>query len=394
MQGNVLGQSGSLSSGLNVYAQLSEPSKKDGVWIKTEETEPINSELEYEQLTSTPNNSSGTTVAIGNDIYLFGSYYSGGGVDTKCAYRYNTLTDTYTQLTEVPYRFNNRPAVAIGTDIYIFGSNENSGTYKYVYKYDTKKNTYTKRRDTPYDFNNISAVVVGTDVYIFGASNTFSGSTLNFFSAVYKYDTITNTYTKLADMPFRTTQIAIAIDTSIYIYGNEGNELQFCAYKYDTITDEYAQIEDTSNEISGSVKVVIDKNIYSFINSTSYKYNTEKNIYTRLTDIPNESDYIATVEIDKNIYLFGSTIVYKVIPVITPTLPEITKYKYDKVELAYNVKNINKNNKTIFIETKQKYKTLLNKVLSIYFSNAYISTDTELLEYPVYYGNGQEWIKI
>ena len=34
MQGNVLGQNGGYN-GLNIFAQLNEPNKKNGIWIKT-----------------------------------------------------------------------------------------------------------------------------------------------------------------------------------------------------------------------------------------------------------------------------------------------------------------------------------------------------------------------
>lgn len=71
IQGNILGQSGSSSSsGLNVYAQLAEPSKKDGIWIKTEGK--VLDELKYSKLADIPNNLSGIhAVVIETNVYLF-----------------------------------------------------------------------------------------------------------------------------------------------------------------------------------------------------------------------------------------------------------------------------------------------------------------------------------
>ena len=114
MQGNVLGQSGSSTSGLNVYAQLAEPSKKDGVWIKTEETK-FPDEIFYLQLENMPCDfTNGSAVTIGKNIYLFGGDYYG----TK-AYKYNTITNTYTELNEVPYYCKSAFLQAIGRNIYI-----------------------------------------------------------------------------------------------------------------------------------------------------------------------------------------------------------------------------------------------------------------------------------
>ena len=53
-----------------------------------------------------------------------------------------------------------------------------------------------------------------------------------------------------------------------------------------------------------------------------------------------------------------------------------------------------KDNKTIFIESQKTFKANLTKILKIYFSNAYIYDNNNIVEYPVYYGNGEEWINI
>ena len=57
---------------------------------------------------------------MGTDIYLFGS---GSSSYQKYAYKYNTLTNSYTKMTNIPYGFYQGSAVAMGTDIYLFGGN-------------------------------------------------------------------------------------------------------------------------------------------------------------------------------------------------------------------------------------------------------------------------------
>ena len=50
--------------------------------------------------------------------------------------------------------------------------------------------------------------------------------------------------------------------------------------------------------------------------------------------------------------------------------------------------------KTIVIETKRIVKIKLPETIQTEFSNAYIYEKNKKLEYPVYYGNGEEWINI
>ena len=56
----------------------------------------------------------------------------GGDSSTNNTYKYDTLTDTYTMLKNIPYRFANGSAVAIGTDIYTLGG-KNNITYNYKF---------------------------------------------------------------------------------------------------------------------------------------------------------------------------------------------------------------------------------------------------------------------
>ncbi|MDE5830492.1 MAG: hypothetical protein K2H53_02140, partial [Clostridia bacterium] len=73
-------------------------------------------------------------------------------------YKYDTLTDTYTQLTNIPYFFFDGSAVAIGTDIYLFGG-ENTSNYtnRYnAYKYDTAE---TFEEISKYEYSDIEILI-------------------------------------------------------------------------------------------------------------------------------------------------------------------------------------------------------------------------------------------
>ena len=75
---------------------------------------------------------SGSAIAMGTDIYLLGGFSSG-----TTAYKYDTLTDTYTQTVTIPYSFSGRCACSLSDSIYLFGGN-NYPTKVQVLKFTTK----------------------------------------------------------------------------------------------------------------------------------------------------------------------------------------------------------------------------------------------------------------
>lgn len=98
-----------------------------------------NAGYEYTQISSYPTALNRATT-IGTDIYLQSA--------TKLT-KYDTLTDTYTQLTDIPYVSGTKRITSVGTDIYLFGGNDKPTT---AYKYNTLTDTYTQLTNIPYSF--------------------------------------------------------------------------------------------------------------------------------------------------------------------------------------------------------------------------------------------------
>ena len=61
MQGNILEKANERSANLNIFTQVKEPTKKDGIWIKTKETKKINVIFYY-------------TNCINNNNYYYNNY--------------------------------------------------------------------------------------------------------------------------------------------------------------------------------------------------------------------------------------------------------------------------------------------------------------------------------
>ena len=117
------------SSEPNIFLQDTEPTKKQGIWLKMSDTTAEHYVSDKDIYTGTTWSAidettlipyrfyNGSAVAVGTDIYLLGGYES-----LKYTYKYNTLTDTYTQLANIPYNFSSSSAATVGTNIYLFGS--------------------------------------------------------------------------------------------------------------------------------------------------------------------------------------------------------------------------------------------------------------------------------
>ena len=220
----------------------------------------------------------------------------------------SNIIEAYQRNRPTPYMFFNGSAVAIGTDIYILGTqytdSESTHPYaEYNYKYDTITDTYTKNADIPYNFYNRSAVSIDNDIYLLGSGN----SDYNKYN--YKYDTTTNTYTKNKDIPYSFfSGSAVAIGTDIYLLGNNKYN-----YKYDTTTNTYTKNTDIPYSFNYGSAVSIGNNIYllgSYSGSYSkynYKYDTTTDTYSKMSDIPYNFIEGSAVSIGNNIYLLGST---------------------------------------------------------------------------------------
>ena len=380
MQGNVLGQSGS-NAGLNIFTQPNEPSGKNGIWIKTEtqyKYEKVqfieNMELvsgKYTKLKACPVRFD-FSVSVNTNIYLLN--------DDNKNYKYDILTGTYTKLKDIPADGGIRQIASVGTDIYLLG---NSSDY-YDYKYDTLTDTYTKLTVSPVYFDG-SATTVETDIYLLGGTSNRQSYKYN-----YKYDTMNNTYTKLTDIPYNFYKgSAIAVGTNIYLFGGaddfESNAYNY-TYKYNILTDAYEKLTDIPYEYCCGSIVAVETNIYllggsyapNLLATKGYKYNykfdTMNNTYTKLTDIPYNFYKGSATTVITDIYLFGGA-----------------NYGTN----AYVYRNTNTTNKSVVVEIQDCInKIILSKILEAYFSDAKIYDSNALQEYPLYYGNGEEWIEI
>ena len=276
-------------------------------------------------------------VAVGSDIYLFGSADC-----PEYAYRYDTNTNTYTKLKNIPYgEFRCGCTIYVNGNIYLLGSgsynftNKSYPYTKYHYRYNIASGTYKRMNDIPYDFFYGSAVAIGTDIYLLGSIYYDTTNKIRPYAKYnYKYDITTDTYTKATDIPYDFyLGSAVAIGTDIYLLGSSNNSYYKYNYKYDTTTNTYTQNSDIPYNFNCGSAVAIGTDIYllggnysSDYNKYNYKYDTTTDTYTKNADIPYIFYLGSAVNVDNNIYIFGG---YS-----SNTDPILAKYNY-KYDIPY-----------------------------------------------------------
>ena len=376
----------------NIFMQETEPETKEGIWVKAnkqvDKIESIENLITGEgewidTYSNLPHNiyQSSCAVSIENDIYIFGGY---GSENYKKAYKYNTLNNTYTQLTDIPYSFQTGCVATVGTDIYLFGGYNNFNT---AYKYDTITDTYTQLANIPYGYYGAGISAVGTDIYLFGTSYKIADK-----KKVYKYDTLTNTYTQLTNMSFISEYSSIkclSINTDIYIFFAGGNT-ENILYKYDTLAKIYTPLSNSPIPVyTASGICVNNSNIYLFSGGGSdtknlaYKYDTITDTYTQLANIPYGFLDGNVVSVLNKIYLLGGDSHMTMIQV------------YELPILSFDDKTI------ILIQGTGQYKTQLyenedidGRLLYSFDDVKYNTTEDGLDDtLPTYYGTGTEWVK-
>ena len=404
---------------LNVFTQLTEPTTKKGIWLQTDkemehfisdEIIANNESWLQNPVTTLPYDAYGCLASsVGDEIYLFGSTCSNstpyGG--NKLAYKYNISTNTWIKITDCPLYSFRGGCVTIGTDIYIFGLFEGepyseSNINNKVYKYDTLTDTYTQLANIPNRqyISSFNLVVVGTNIYMFGSGAGLAGKPAD------KYDTLTNTWTRLSDMPFSNSNskpvVGIDNDTIYFFYVYVDN--QTCVYKYTISTGLYSKVTSISEMlpstyygVSLDFRIKFGNNVYLLgcgdTSSNSqyglYKFNFITNTFTKLQNSPVSLNYATAVLVNTDIYILGgynnkrNVYVFHISP---------KEYEDNSVIIAQGrTYSVGYNVELLTTElAEEDYQPLYS------FADAWYYTENDglITNIPTYYGDGTQWINI
>lgn len=416
--GKMAGGGSSMSSNLSIFIQEGEPLSRDGIWFKTSKEIPYNSIIQkiitkpFKWTVSKnddknlPYSRDVGVASIGTDLYIFGGQTMYNEYK-NFARKLDVLTNTYTTLAGIPYSARGIMAMDYGTDIYLFGGlGTNSKYYDTIYKYDTINNNYTLIGNMPIPLYLGGIAKVGTNIYIIGGGTTGGGNS----NGLYKFDVLNNTFEKVAILNEAVSCCAVcSLDTNIYIFGGWTDTVTNHCWKFDTLTNTISAIADYPITILTGIantyrdKILVaggDTDANENYTDKTYLYDPKTDTYTEQAKLWTNAGlgrWCGSAKIGADIYAPGGSWNPKIgggggeLSTITRCVVEEEIYSYlgnDKC-LILPIHSQLENNEILIQNTNDlTFKILMLDCLYYDPENRFdMSTET-------YYGNGSEWIKI
>jgi len=416
---------GDSGGSLNIYTGTTAPLKKEGIWLEGNYpiTNVVNDpdvwvagSFNYTWATPYPVPSGSgyvtgaASAVLGDYIFVFGgqlfsnNFYS---VINNC-YKYNTLTNVWTEIATYPSNIANAAAISVGGYIYIIGGIIPSiGVTTNCYKYDPNANTYTPIASLP------SALTDHSVVYAYGEIFTFGGSSSRSVIEGYTtkaYNPATNTWRTISNISLGRRNPAVAeYNGKAYCFGGEGsNGSSTTAFYYDLLTlDGGTSITYLPNGRSLARATAIDGKIY--ITGGGGSENKNMIIYDIATNT-----YSSKINIDipdsnaVQYYYHVQEFVNGKLHLITGQTNSISN-RVVNVHLFYAFQGKSFPSGTLVLQRGDEltgtYQTELctpSKGISgvrtrllTSFDSVFYHDGTDLRDsIPTYYGNGLSWVKI
>lgn len=383
--------------GLNVYAQLTEPRNKEGIWVKTDaKAKKVINDLKMwfentwlagaaiDEYPPLPVQIGFETKMVPYKDYIY--MFLGGTINSRTVYRFNTITKLWSVvLTDAPMDLNQTWKVYKGNMVYIFGFTQG-------YSYNLETGIWTEIAVNPQTKHlGGYTTVVGEYIYALGGSISYAG-TMDTSAEV--YDIQNNVWTNM-NLPTG-TNIA-GRRASALTYGNgffalggfitsAGGEFRF--RYFDLATNAFTSLPSLPRGTGRPLGVIIDNHVYvRFDSSFFYKYNIDTGLWTAIPGAPdggNSSLSIMFVK-HKDMLYTNAYLNMAVYTFTTKSYEEGTMIivrRSDKIGSYY----------TELSSVKDGIQGVYNRLLSS-FDDAFIYYDGELQEDSFYYGDGTQWIR-
>lgn len=393
---------------LNIFTQLVEPQKKDGIWLQTSDkfrsialdrNVYLSNSWVLNFIPDLPTPRAYHTTLLYKDfIYVFGGKPNSGSQSfNQDIYKYNLITGVWTLVGNIPWGTYNTGMVSwnyeIINNIVYFSGRIGTGTAQ-LKRYDLDAETWlTDEGYLPRSGGVHRIFKYGDDGLILavpGDSNY-----------VYQYAFSTKTWTQVSPSPYIARDLSSAsihlIDNVVYFAAG-----YYPSMKFDLITKTWSSIATSPLTTSGSPSLVFGNEIHiygrgGYAGQEVIIYDTLTNTYSYGTPMLRRRYYTNAVFDPKGkvVYIVGgadtdSTGIYN------PRTDAFTYYskQYANDELVILV------NKPYSIDPNQMAVKLFdtripikNEKLVNYFLNAWIFNNSDLQEYPAYWGDGTKWTK-
>jgi len=387
--------SGGSGAKLNVFTGLTEPTKKEGIWIK--QNVPITSirndlELWFGGQWNNPAMLSFADIpeprydhavaVLGNYVHLVGG--NSGSADVSTHYRYDTVTNTWTTLAPLPANKSRHSMAAVGGYLYVMGGQGSGATQNL--RYDPIGNVWTELAPLPVGVSTHAAVAI--DQYVYLALGGNSGS-----RAMLRYDTIQNSWTFLALMPeIRSFYAMAAVGTKVYVIGgSSGSSASNTNYCYDTVTNTWATLAPTPTATQNQSCAAVGTKIH-IMGTVHYVYDTVTNTWSSEVQLPATRSSSVGAYLNNRIYILGGS--------PSQVRQSVIAYMFNSKAYPAGTVIIYRTNAQYGVyasELVTPSKPLLgvNTRMLVNFDNVYIHDGADLLQNAeTYIGTGTAWQKI
>lgn len=395
------------TANLNIYSQLEEPESKEGIWLQTDQDLVKNLIISRTNVVSDTILGSWTNLiappafrndaivaAVGRTVYVIGGQASSG------AWAYDVDTNTTRTLSNFPATITPNKGCVLGTDIYIMGGMVNGAYSNRCWKYDTLTDTYTELspliRKRAYAQN----FTYKGKIYTVGGRS--AGGTYDYYlSDADVYDPETDTHTEVSGF-FKTTSRNGMVVIDNYLYklsgASQSNVNYFATCKrIDLETMEAIDLAEIPNYSSGHVHAVAHgKYIYytkTHTDTEFHRYNIETDTHETLTATPFLGSGANRQFVDLGdcfINYSGNTNYTASRAIARLNYTDVEDYSgLDEGVVSYSHKYYNKYFTNIIRFDNVQGDILFGFEDLIYY-NPISGVDHSI---PIYYGDGTEWIK-
>lgn len=388
---NVGGGSGGAT--LNVYAQLNEPAKKEGIWIQTtDKIKEINMQKQVYQangyapelgfVMSSVEKARNAVAIVGDIMYCVDAITTDGKLRA-----YNLITRTWSIIGALP-QINglwNGHMIAVDNVLYLY-TYWSSSTNTYLYKYDITTNTWTLVG------NNVGGVDSSSNplfIHRYGDFLYLMRTISTNAASITKFSLLDNTFSAFTTMGTYNGPIFCGYANRLFSFGEQSYIFE-C--NIDTVVKRNIVVPMGIDPYGKAVNVGDDIYIFGGLNKNRLQiYNVTNNTCVAGPSmVENRYDFGITYN-ENYIYLVGGIKVSSSTRTSNVEVYSFEDKQFNDNELVFLVADsLIGNYWTQIFSSKLPIK---NKRLLFYFYNAWIFKNLELQEYPSYYGDGTQWIK-
>lgn len=244
---------------------------------------------------------------VGNTLYTMGGFVDNTFKPTRAVYAYDVTNNSWARRADLPVALTHTAVVTDGASIYYAGGYPGNGpngnqtfSTRAVYRYNTASDTYTALPDLPVARGGGAMAKLGNALYFMGGSD----SSRNDVSNVYALDlgNLAAGWTTKASLPAaRNHPAAVTLNGSIYFLGGQTNQdaqltAQRNLYRYDSSSNAWtslaslpgprSHITDSTFVHNGKIVVLAGQSAFEAALATNVEYDPATNTWKSIASLP------------------------------------------------------------------------------------------------------------